>query len=59
MINRHLLFVNYTPQVEEAKRFFRCLKSIQELKRATEQEVVLVELTLVWLMDGGLLPPAL
>ncbi|HTU16455.1 MAG TPA: hypothetical protein VMG10_00205 [Gemmataceae bacterium] len=32
VIDRHMLFVNYTPQVEEAKTFFRYLKSILELK---------------------------
>jgi hypothetical protein len=43
--------------VEEAKTFFRHLKSILELKEVANQEVVLVEHTAVWLMEGGLLPP--
>jgi hypothetical protein len=57
VIDRHMLFVVYTPQVEEAKIFFRHLKSILELKEVGGQEVVLVEHTVVWLMEGGLLPP--
>ncbi len=57
VIDRHQLFVIYTPQVEEAKAFFRHLKSILELKEVAGQEVVLVEHTVVWLMEGGLLPP--
>lgn len=57
VIDRHQLFVLYTPQVEEAKTFFRHLKSILELKEVAEQEVVLVDHTVVWLMEGGLLPP--
>lgn len=57
VIDRHQLFVVYTPQVEEAKTFFRHLKSILELKEVVRQDVVLVEHTVVWLMEGGLLPP--
>jgi len=57
VIDRHQLFVVYTPQVEEAKTFFRHLKSILELKEVAGQDVVLVEHTVVWLMEGGLLPP--
>jgi hypothetical protein len=57
VIDRHQLFVVYTPQVEEAKTFFRHLKSILELKEVAGQEVVLVEHVAVWLMEGGLLPP--
>lgn len=57
VIDRHMLFINYTPQVEEAKTLFRYLKSILELKEVAEQEVVLVEHTVVWLMEGSLLPP--
>lgn len=57
VIDRHQLFVVYTPQVEEAKTFFRHLKSILELKDVARQDVVLVEHTVVWLMEGGLLPP--
>jgi hypothetical protein len=57
VVDRHMLFVLYTPQVEEAKTFFRHLKSILELKEVAEQELVLVEHSVVWLMEGGLLPP--
>jgi hypothetical protein len=57
VIDRHQLFLVYTPQVEEAKTFFRHLKSILELKEVAGQEVVLVEHVAVWLMEGGLLPP--
>jgi hypothetical protein len=57
VIDRHMLFVIYTPQVEEAKLFFWYLKSILELKEVVGQEVVLVEQIAVWLMEGGLLPP--
>jgi hypothetical protein len=57
VIDRHQLFVVCTPQVEEAKTFFRDLKSILVLKEVAGQEVVLVEHTVVWLMEGGLLPP--
>lgn len=52
-----MLLVAYTPQVDEAKMFFRYLKSILELEEVAGQEVVLVEHTVVWLMEGGLLPP--
>jgi hypothetical protein len=57
VVDRHMLFVLYTPQVDEAKTFVRYLKSILELKEVADQEVVLVEHTVVWLMEGGLLPP--
>jgi hypothetical protein len=57
VIDRHMLFVIYTPQVDEAKTFFRYLNSILQLKEVANQEVVLVEHTVVWLMEGGLLPP--
>jgi len=53
IIDRHMLFLIYTPQREEAKTFFRYLKSILELK----EEIVLVEQLSVWLMEGGILPP--
>jgi hypothetical protein len=43
VIDRHMLFVLYTPQVDEDKTFFRHLKSIQELKEVAEQEMVLIE----------------
>jgi len=56
VIDRHQLFIVYTPQVEEAKTFFRYLKSILELKEVAAQDVILVEHTVVWLMEGGLLP---
>jgi hypothetical protein len=52
-----MLFVIYTPQVDEAKTFFRYRKSILQVKEVANQEVVLVEHTAVWLMEGGLLPP--
>jgi hypothetical protein len=52
-----MIFTVFTPQMEEAKTFFRYLKSILEQKDVAEQEVVLVEQVAVWLMEGGLLPP--
>ena len=57
VMDRHQHFVVSTPQVEEAKTFFRHLKSILELKEIAGQDVMLVEHVAVWLMEGGLLPP--
>jgi hypothetical protein len=57
VIDRHMLFIVYTPQVDEAKTFFRYLKSILQLKEVANQDVVLIEQTTVWLIEGGLLPP--
>ena len=51
-----MVFIVYTPQVDEAKTFFRYLKSILELKEVANQDIVLIEHTTVWLMEGGLLP---
>ena len=56
IIDRHMVFIVYTPLVDEAKTFFRYLKSILELKEVANQDVVLIEHTTVWLMEGGLLP---
>ena len=57
IVDRHMLFVVYAAMREEAKTFFRYLKSILELKEVANQDIVLVELIAVWLMEGRLLPP--
>jgi hypothetical protein len=56
VIDRHVLFVLYTPQVEEAKTFFRYLKSILQLKEVANQDVVLIEQVTVWLLEARPLP---
>lgn len=57
IVDRHTLFVIYASQREEAKTFFRYLKSILELTEVAEQDVVVIEQVSVWLVEGGLLPP--
>jgi hypothetical protein len=51
VVDRHMLMVLYTPQIEEAKDFFRQLRWILEQKQAANQEVVLIEHTTVWLVE--------
>ena|SRR5579862_5381836 len=52
IIDRHMLMVVYTPQIEEAKDFFRQLRWILEQKQVANQEVVLIEHTTAWLVDS-------
>jgi hypothetical protein len=51
IVDRHTLMVLYTPQVEEAKDFFRQLRWILEQKHVAHQEVVLIEHTTAWLVE--------
>jgi len=52
VIDRHTLIFIYTPQIEEAKDFFRQLRWILEQKQVANQEVVLIEHTPVWLVES-------
>jgi hypothetical protein len=45
VIDRHTLMVVYTPQIDEAKDFFRQLRWLLEQKQVANQEVVLIEHT--------------
>jgi hypothetical protein len=56
VIDRHTLTVFYTPQVEEAKDFFRQLRWILERKEVANQDVVLIEHTTAWLVEVTPLP---
>jgi hypothetical protein len=51
IVDRHTVMVLYTPQVEEAKDFFRQLRWILEQKHVANQDVVLIEHTSVWLVE--------
>ena len=51
IVDRHTLIVLYTPQIEEAKDFFRQLRWILEQKHVANQDVVLIEHTSVWLVE--------
>jgi len=51
IVDRHTLMVLYTPQVEEAKDFFRQLRWILQQKHVANQDVVLIEHTSVWLVE--------
>jgi hypothetical protein len=53
IIDRHTLMVLYTPQIEEAKDFFRQLRWILERKHVANQEVVLIEHTTAWLVESS------
>jgi hypothetical protein len=44
-VDRHTTLVVYTPQVEEAKDFFRQLRWVLEQRHIAGQEVVLIERT--------------
>jgi hypothetical protein len=55
VIDKHMLFVIYTPQLDETKQFFRYLKSVLQERQIANQEVVLVEHVSVSLMDSA--PP--
>jgi hypothetical protein len=56
IVDRHTLMVLYTPQIEEAKDFFRQLRWILEQKQVASQEVVLIEHTTAWLVEASPLP---
>jgi len=51
IVDCHTLMAVYTPQIEEAKDFFRHLRWILEQKHVADQEVVLIEHTSVWLVE--------
>jgi hypothetical protein len=53
IVDRHTLMVLYTPQVEEAKDFFRQLRWILEQKQVANQDVVLIEHSTVWLVESS------
>ena len=50
------MMVLYTPQIEEAKDFFRQLRWILEQRHVANQEVVLIEHTTAWLVEPSPLP---
>jgi hypothetical protein len=56
IVDRHTLMILYTPQIEEAKDFFRQLRWILEQKHVANQEVVLIEHTTAWLVESLALP---
>ncbi len=51
--DKHMLWVVYTAQVEDAKALFQYLKFILELKHVAGQDVVVIEHTTVWLMKAA------
>jgi hypothetical protein len=51
IVDRHTVSMLYTPQVDEAKDFFRQLRWILEQKHVANQEVVLIEHTTAWLVE--------
>lgn len=56
VVDRHTVMVLYTPQIEEAKDFFRHLRWILERKHVANQDVVLIEHTTAWLVQPSPLP---
>jgi hypothetical protein len=56
VIDKHILMVVYTPQIEEAKDFFRQLRWILEQKQVANQDVILIEHTSAWLVETSPLP---
>jgi len=56
IVDRHILMTLYTPQIEEAKDFFRQLRWILEQKHVANQEVVLIEHSTAWLVEPSPLP---
>jgi hypothetical protein len=56
VVDRHTLMVLYTPQIDEAKDFFRQLRWILEQKQVANQDVVLIEHTTAWLVEPSPLP---
>jgi hypothetical protein len=56
IIDRHTLFVLYSPQIEEAKDFFRRLRWILEQDEDANQNVVLIEHVTAWLVESTPIP---
>jgi hypothetical protein len=56
IVDRHTQMILYTPQIEEAKDFFRQLRWILEQKQVANQDVVLIEHTTAWLVESTPLP---
>ena len=55
VVDLHTLMVLYTPQIDDAKDYFRQLRWILEQKQVANQEVVLIEHTTAWLVEAA--PP--
>jgi len=56
IVDRHTLIVLYSPQVEEAKDFFRRLRWVLEQDEDANQDVVLIEHVTAWLVEAAPLP---
>jgi hypothetical protein len=56
VVDRHTSMFLYTPQIEEAKDFFRQLRWVLEQPQVANQEVVVIEHTPVWLVERLPLP---
>jgi hypothetical protein len=56
VVDRHTVMMLYTPQIDEAKDFFRQLRWILEQKHVAGQEVVLIEHTTAWLVERSAPP---
>lgn len=52
-MDRHTLIVVYSPQIEEAKDFFRQLRWVLEQKQVANQDVILIEHATVWLVEAS------
>ena len=55
IVDRHTVIVVYTPQLEEAKDFFRQLRWVLEQKQVANQEVILIEHVAAWLVERSAL----
>ena len=56
IVDRHTLIVLYSPQIEQAKDFFRRLRWILEQDEEANQDVVLIEHVTAWLVEAAPLP---
>jgi hypothetical protein len=56
IVDRHTLIVLYSPQIEEAKDFFRRLRWVLEQDEDANQDVVLIEHVTAWLVEAAPLP---
>jgi hypothetical protein len=56
IVDRHTLMVLYTPQIEQAKDFFRQLRWVLEQEQVANQDVILIEHTTAWLVERSPLP---
>ena len=56
IVDRHTLIVLYSPQVEEAKDFFRRLRWVLEQDEDANQDVGLIEHVTAWLVEAAPLP---